>query len=161
MIDSPQGTAIPPLINLVRAMRDCCQRQEGEICQKLGINVSQFACLLVMPETGELTIHQVAKAMELSPSRASRVVDSLVQENLLERKTSAQDRRQQDICLTSAGLSKWQTARLLLRECEQKLLTHLSTQKSQELEKLLTAVINAMTHGVWTKKEDQSALQAD
>jgi len=126
------------------------------MCQKLGLNVSQFACLLAMPETGKLTVHQVAKAMDLSPSRASRIVDSLVQENLLERKTSTNDRRQQYLGLTSAGHAKWQMAHKLLVECEQKLSTHLSGQKSQELEVLLTAVINAMTHGVWTRKEDQS-----
>ena len=156
-----EKTAVPPLISLVRAMRDCCQRQEGEMCQKLGLNVSQFACLLAMPETGELTVHQVAKAMELSPSRASRIVDSLVQENLLERKTSTNDRRQQYLGLTSAGRSKWQMAHTLLVECEQKLLTHLSGQKSKDLEELLTAVINAMTQGVWTRKEDQSVIGVD
>jgi DNA-binding MarR family transcriptional regulator len=147
MEGSPEKTAVPPLITLVRAMRDCCQRQEGEMCQKLGLNVSQFACLLAMPETGELTVHQVAKAMELSPSRSSRIVDSLVQENLLARKTSTTDRRQQYLCLTSAGRSKWQMAHMLLVECEQKLLSHLSGQKTKELEKLLTSVINALTRG--------------
>jgi DNA-binding MarR family transcriptional regulator len=157
-----ETSAVPPLIGLVRAMRDCCQRQEGEMCHKLDLNVSQFACLLAMPETGELTVHQVAKAMELSPSRASRIVDSLVQENLLERKTSINDRRQQYLCLTSVGRAKWQTAHLLLAECEQKLLSHLSGHKSKELEKLLTAVINAMTQGVWVKKaENGSALEVD
>ena len=90
MTGPPENPAIPPLIGLVRAMRDCCQRQEGEMCQKLGLNASQFACLLAMPEDDELNVQQVAKVMELSPSRASRIVDSLVQEGLLERKTSDQ-----------------------------------------------------------------------
>ena len=78
------------MIGLVRAMRDCCQRQEGEMCHKLSLTASQFACLLAMPETGELTVHQVAKVMGLSPSRASRIVDSLVREGLLERQTTDQ-----------------------------------------------------------------------
>ena len=39
---------------LVRAMRDCCQRQEGEMCLQLALTASQFASLLAMPETGEL-----------------------------------------------------------------------------------------------------------
>lgn len=157
---SSENIAIPPLIGLVRAMRDCCQRQEGEMCQKLGLNVSQFACLLAMPETAELTVQQVAKAMDLSASRASRIVDSLVQEGLLQRKSSSHDRRQQYLSLSPAGRAKWQMACLLLAECEEKLLSHLSTQKSKELEKLLTAVISAMTQGVWTRKEDQP-VQAD
>ncbi len=84
------------------------------MCHQLALTASQFACLLAMPETGELTVHQVAKAMGLSPSRASRIVDSFVRTGLLDRKTSDQDRRRQLLALTPAGRTKWQTAHRLL-----------------------------------------------
>ena len=99
----PENHTIPRLIGLVRALRDCCQRQEGEMCHKLSLTPSQFTCLLAMPETGDLTVHQVAKVMGLSPSRASRIVDSLVRDGLLERRTTDKDRRRQFLALTAAG----------------------------------------------------------
>ncbi len=99
----PENHTIPPLIGLVRTLRDCCQRQEGEMCHKLSLTPSQFTCLLAMPETGDLTVHQVAKVMGLSPSRASRIVDSLVRDGLLERRTTDKDRRRQFLALTTAG----------------------------------------------------------
>ena len=46
--------------------------------------------------------------MGLSPSRASRIVDSLVRGGLLARRTMDQDRRTQLVTLTSAGREKWQ-----------------------------------------------------
>lgn len=147
MQGSPKNSAVPRLIGLVRAMRDCCQRQEGEMCHKLALTASQFACLLALPETGDLTVHQVAKAMGLSPSRASRIIDSLVRQGLLERQTTASDRRQQHLTLTLAGRSKWHTAQMLLVECEQKLLSQLTAQGSRDLEEALKTVINAMSHG--------------
>ena len=80
-----RNRAVPLLIGLVRTMRDCCQRQEGQMCRKLALTPSQFACLLAMPEpAGELNVHQVAKVMGLSASRTSRIVDSLVRGGLLD-----------------------------------------------------------------------------
>ena len=139
-----RNPAVPLLIGLVRTIRDCCQRQEGEMCRKLALTPSQFACLVAMPEpAAELNVHQVAKVMGLSPSRASRIVDSLVRDGLLARRTLDQDRRTQLVSLTSTGQEKWQEAQKLLTECERKLLAHLPPQHSRELAETLKTLINA------------------
>lgn len=139
-----RNRAVPLLIGLVRTIRDCCQRQEGQLCRKLALTPSQFACLVAMPEpAAELNVHQVAKVMGLSPSRASRIVDSLVRGGLLARRTLDQDRRTQLVSLTSTGQEKWQEAQKLLTECERKLLAHLPPQHSRELAETLKTLINA------------------
>jgi DNA-binding MarR family transcriptional regulator len=157
----PEQSAVPRLVGLVRALRDCCQRQEGEICHQLALTASQFACLLAMPETGSINIHQVSQAMGLSPSRASRVVDSLVRSGLLDRSAADHDRRQQVLALTSMGRSKWRSAHKLLLECEQKLLAHLSAQRSQELADAFETVIGALVKGTQSKKVGKDASLAD
>lgn len=157
----PKNTAVPLLIGLVRTMRDCCQRQEGEMCRKLGLTPSRFACLLAMPEqAGELNIHEVAEVMGLSPSRASRIVDSLVREGLLDRQTTVNDRRKQHLTLTSAGRAKWHKAHMLLMECEQKLLSQLSAHRSRDLEEALKTVINALMQGGRVKKVAKNSALA-
>lgn len=140
----PKSPVVPPLVGLVRTIRDCCQRKEGELCRQLALTASQFACLLVLPEqAGELKMQQVAKVMGLSQSRASRVVDSLVRAGLLERRPLASDRRTQLVTLAPAGREKWQLAQKLLVECEEKLQAKLSEQRSQEMEATLRTLINA------------------
>lgn len=140
----PSNPAVPMLTGLVRTIRDCCQRQEGVMCRKLALTPSQFACLVAMPEPGaELSVHQVAKFMGLSPSRASRVVDSLVRAGLFSRRTMDHDRRTQLVSLTSIGQEKWQEAQKLLIECEKRLLAHLPQQRTQELAETLRTLINA------------------
>ncbi len=141
---NPKTPAVPLLVGLVRTMRDCCQRKEGELCRKLGLTASQFACLLSMPEQGgEFKVHQVAKTMGLSPSRTSRIVDSLVQAGLLARRAMDRDRRTQLVTLTFTGRQKWQLAHRLLVECEEHLLSKLQGQRSQELAATMQALINA------------------
>jgi DNA-binding MarR family transcriptional regulator len=143
---------VPLLIGLVRAIRDCCQRKEDEMCRQLVLTASQFACLLAMPEISALNVHQLGEALKLSPSRASRIVDSLVREGLLDRRTTANDRRQQHLTLTSDGRAKWHKAHMLLMECEQNLLSQLSAQRSRDLEEALKTVINALMQGGRVKK---------
>lgn len=144
MKSATQNPAIPLLTGLVRTIRDCCQRQEGVMCRKLALTPSQFACLVAMPEpAAELNVHQVAQVMGLSPSRASRIVDSLVRAGLFSRRTMDNDRRTQLVALTSFGQEKWQEAQKLLTECERRLLAHLPPQRTRELAETLKTLINA------------------
>ncbi len=144
MPKAPKNTAVPLLTGLVRTMRDCCQRQEGEMCRKLGLSPSQFACLLAMPEqAGEFNVHEVAEVMGLSPSRASRIIDSLVRGGLFSRRTLDRDRRAQLVALTPAGRERWQEAHRLLAECERRLLAHLPPRRKQELAETLKELIAA------------------
>jgi len=147
MESTPKNQTDLLLNGLVRSIRDCCQRKEGEMCQQLALTASQFACLLAMPETSALNVHQLGEALGLSPSRASRIVDSLVREGLFDRQTTDNDRRQQHLTLTSPGRAKWHKAHMLLMECEQKLLSQLSAQPSRDLEEALKTVINALMQG--------------
>ncbi len=136
--------AVPLLTGLVRTIRDCCQRQEGVMCRKLALTPSQFACLVAMPSpAAELSVHQVAKVMGLSPSRTSRIVDALVRGGIFSRRTLESDRRTQLVALTASGREKWQEAHKLLAECEKNLLGHLPPQRTQELAETLKTLINA------------------
>jgi DNA-binding MarR family transcriptional regulator len=142
MKGASKNPAVPLLTGLVRTIRDCCQRQEGVMCRKLALTPSQFACLVAMPEpAAEPNVHQVAKVLGLSPSRASRIVDSLVRAGLLARRTLDQDRRTQLVSLTAAGQEKWQEAQRLLTECERRLLAHLPPQRTRELAETLKTLI--------------------
>jgi MarR family transcriptional regulator for hemolysin len=108
------------------------------------LTASQFACLLALPDmTAELNVHQVSNAMGLSPSRACRVVDSLVKLGLLVRHAPDSDRRMQLVTLTAAGRKKWQQAQKLLAECEEKLQSQLPAERTQELAETLKTLIDA------------------
>ncbi len=144
MEDVNQNPAVPLLTGLVRAIRDCCQQKEGVLCKKLRLTRSQFACLVALPEpAAELNVHQVSTAMGLSPSRACRVVDSLVRRGLLIRRALDSDRRIQLVALTASGRKKWQQAQKLLGECEEKLRDQLPTERTQELAETLQTLIDA------------------
>jgi len=144
MDPSSSKPPVPLLTGLIRTIRDCCQRQEGQLCHKLDLTPAQFACLVAMPDPAStLSIQQVAKIMGLSQSRTSRVVDALVRGGLFSRRTMDSDRRTQMVSLTPAGREKWQEAHRLLSECEKRLLRHLPPKRAQELAETLQTLISA------------------
>jgi len=57
------------------------------------LSVAQLAAIHVVDQAGEMRQSQLAETLALSPSAASRLVDSLVQRNLIERRESDEDRR--------------------------------------------------------------------
>ncbi len=149
MEGNSKNSTLPRFTGLVRTIRDCCQRQEGEMCRKIALTPAQFACLLAFPEkTSELKVNQVSAAMELSHSRASRIIDSLVRQGLLRRRTLDIDRRTQLVALTAAGQEKWQAAHEQLVECERRLLAHLPPTRSRELEEALKTLAQAWSTGL-------------
>ena len=134
----------PSLTALIRAIRDCCQRKEEEMSNQLALTASQFACLTVLPDrTQDLSIQEMAGILGLSHSRASRVVDSLVRDGLLARRTMASDRRTQLVALTPKGRRKWQAVHALLEECERKLREQLNLHRPKELEETLKILMSA------------------
>jgi len=69
----------------------------------LRLGFTQLAALYVLADAGTTTIADLADALGRSPSATSRLVDGLVRRRLVERRETADDRRQRAIVLTQRG----------------------------------------------------------
>jgi DNA-binding MarR family transcriptional regulator len=68
-----------------------------------GIGPAQLSALSVLVFTGEKTVGELAALEQVQPPTMSRIVDGLVQKKLVERVSSANDRRTVRITATPAG----------------------------------------------------------
>ena len=68
-----------------------------------GINLSEFAVLEALYQKGELTVQQICQKVLINSGSMTYVIDKLVKKGLLNRKTSAGDRRVYYIQLTNEG----------------------------------------------------------
>jgi DNA-binding MarR family transcriptional regulator len=68
-----------------------------------GIGPAQLAALSVLVFAGEKTVGELAALEQVQPPTMSRIVDGLVQKKLVERVSSASDRRTVQITATPAG----------------------------------------------------------
>jgi len=92
-------------------------RDRNDICC-YGISVSQCYALEALGEHDTLTMQALAEQLHLAVSTVTRVVDHLVEKGLVERHSSARDRRVCCVSLSAAGARLLQTihADLVARE---------------------------------------------
>jgi DNA-binding MarR family transcriptional regulator len=88
---------------LILAIKRKCQCNEEQIREQLGLSAAQFAGLIVLDEGTEVPGCEFARRMGLSPSRGSRVLNSLVVDGYVTTQVRADDRRALDITLTDEG----------------------------------------------------------
>lgn len=101
-----------------RLMRnvECCDRV---LMAELGLTATQAYSLLALHEGGEVAMNELASEMRLHGTTMTRMVDSLVEKGLAERRPDPQDRRIVRVGLSSLGQ---ETVRDL-QECKRRFLS--------------------------------------
>ncbi len=77
-------------------------RDRNDICCH-GISVSQCYTLQALEESGVLTMQVLADELQLAVSTVTRIVDQLVNKQLVERQSAVRDRRVCQVRLTASG----------------------------------------------------------
>jgi MarR family transcriptional regulator, organic hydroperoxide resistance regulator len=70
---------------------------------ELNLGFTQLAALYALADSGTMTVVDLADTLGRSQSATSRLVDGLVQRQLIERNQDAEDRRQRTLTLTGRG----------------------------------------------------------
>ncbi|MHC4518582.1 MAG: MarR family winged helix-turn-helix transcriptional regulator [Planctomycetota bacterium] len=113
------------LFELILAVKRKCQGNEEQIQTELGLSQAEFNALIVLDGKQQMLGHDFAERMGLSPSRGSRVLNTLVTHGYASTQLSPDDRRASLISLTGGG--KRMRTRLLDRmgACEKRIQDNL------------------------------------
>jgi DNA-binding MarR family transcriptional regulator len=77
-----------------------------DLIQFLGeveLSITQVKMIMLLEDNGELSVKDMATALNLSLPAASRAIDGLAQRGLVDRRESEKDRRAKVISLRSGG----------------------------------------------------------
>lgn len=91
------------LFELILAIKRKCQGNEEQIQTELGLSQAEFNALIVLDGKQQMLCHDFAERMGLSPSRGSRVLNTLVKHGYVSTQLSPDDRRAILISLTGQG----------------------------------------------------------
>jgi len=80
-----------------------CNEKESRHAAKFGLSAVEFRCVRKLFEKVQLTVNQMAQELSLTSSRVTRIIDGLVDKNLVNRVSSKNDRRVFNLSLTSKG----------------------------------------------------------
>ncbi|WP_020577417.1 MarR family winged helix-turn-helix transcriptional regulator [Actinopolymorpha alba] len=78
-------------------------RRFGEALRPLDVTVVQAEAILILSETGPLTVKQLGAHLVAESGNPSRLVDRLAAAGMVSRRPAAGDRRRVELVLTSRG----------------------------------------------------------
>ena len=105
---SPEEAALEIMETVPLVMR--IMRAEMRRHRQPGLSVPQFRTLAFLKGRPGAALNSLSEHLGLTPASTSKLVDGLVERNLLERRESAEDRRRIELSLTSQGFSVWEDA---------------------------------------------------
>lgn len=114
-----------------------------EIEAETTLSLERYEILLMLSQgtDGGMRPSELADRRHLSRSGATRLIERLEQEGLVERRSLHGDRRGSLVALTPAGEQSFRTAgRIHLRGIDQHVGAHLTAQEMVELRRLLTKI---------------------
>lgn len=89
--------------NLVQRMFHCCQERMQRQCEKFEIPDAEIRCLLLFGEDRYLTAKGISNKLNVVKSRVTKIVDGLIQKELIQKVQDPEDSRVVLLSLTSKG----------------------------------------------------------
>ena len=107
-----RDTRLAPWRAFVRAQAHVSRRLDEDLRAEHGLSLQEYVALLILAESPErrLRMGRLADSLTLSKSGATRLIDRLVDDGLVDRVVCASDLRGAEAALTEAGVSRLRTA---------------------------------------------------
>lgn len=91
------------MAELVFTLRQKCALKDLYFVKTLSISSAEYNCLVQFFKTDSMGVKQLAERLDITPGGVTRIVTSLEEKGLIERRISPEDRRSVDVYLTPKG----------------------------------------------------------
>lgn len=132
------------LANLTFTLLSTCQQKESILAEQYGLTQSEFRCLKMFDKKETLNNKTIAKRMNLSASRLTRIIDGLVAKGYTEREINPSDRRNMDVNLSKKGTNLVQKLDLAYVNIHKELLDDIEESQHKPLIYAMTNLLGAM-----------------
>lgn len=110
---------------------------------ELGISIRDVRLLRMIGGSPGITMGQLMQLSGIEKTLVSKLVSSLVQRELVERRIGTEDARQIRLCLTEAGIALVMRAEPMGHEMEARFLDCLTEAEMKALQRILHKIIDA------------------
>ena len=115
--------------DLMKELVDCCQERTAYISGKFGIPEAEVRCLMLFAGERYLTPKGIAEKLDVSKSRATKIINGLIEKGLAERTDDVNDGRVKLISLTKQGRERSEEIGAVSRDLHQKVLLELEPEQ--------------------------------
>ena len=132
------------ILGLVFEMKKKCAAIDNQLMDQLHLSQSELLFFSSLDQCIGVSSPELAKNMDLSPSRISRVIEKLVVDGYLDRNTDKSDRRAITLCLTDEGKKVKAEIDKSRNECETRLLKILPDSEIEKFKEIIGLMIKEM-----------------
>jgi DNA-binding MarR family transcriptional regulator len=147
---TPRDPRLGPWRAFVRAHAEVSRRLDEDLRAEHGLSLQEYVALLILVEQPErrLRMGRLAEALTLSKSGATRLIDRLVGDDLVERVSCSSDARGAEARLTEAGVQRLRTAAPThLRGIADYFLATIDTADLPAIERIMGEVAHCAARG--------------
>ena len=108
-----------------------------EYSQRFALTVTEWRVMAVLGRYPGLSANKVAQRTAMDKVAVSRAVARLLERGFIKRETHGDDRRRSVLALSAAGFEVYETIAPMVIEITRKLMSVLSEEEEQVLEKLI------------------------
>lgn len=130
------------LLDIVNQIKEKCIENDCEACNQFKLSPAEYDFFKSVSNLSRLDTSIIASKMRLSQSRLSRVIDKLVNDGYLDRKTNQKDRRAIKISLTPKGRKMRKNIEDYKSDCERRIEENLSPEEIGDIQHNLLKLIN-------------------
>jgi DNA-binding MarR family transcriptional regulator len=116
-----------------------CQEKQAWLAEEHGLFQAELKCLRLLGSDENLNNKEIAKRMNLSPSRLTRIIDGLVKKGYMKREIDQTDRRNMRVFLSKRGKTLTDTLNKAFIDLHSEILQDIDISQHEPL-------ITAMEH---------------
>ena len=131
---------------LMKELVNKCTEQNEDVCCELGLNTAESNVLISFGTKDEMTSSELAKMLSISNSRITKIIDGLIEKELILREYGTEDRRVIHLRLTNKGKKTTKKLEKVFCKCYQDIMQKMNKGEIkvvlESLEKLVSVMNN-------------------
>jgi DNA-binding MarR family transcriptional regulator len=132
------------LQDLIREILSCCKEQASYLSSKFDIPEAELSCLMLFGAERYLTAKGISQRLDVAKSRVTKIIDGLIQKDLVGSIRDPKDARIKLIMLTQEGRRKSQEISAIITYLHKNLLLEFDPEQRKTVLSCLDVLRSGM-----------------
>jgi DNA-binding MarR family transcriptional regulator len=142
---------IKRLQDLIEEILQCCKGQASYLSSKFDMPEAELRCLMLFGSERYLTAKSISQRLDVAKSRVTKIINGLIQKEMLESIIDPKDARIKLLTLTQEGQRKSQEIVAIIADLHRKLLLELDSEQR----KMVLSCLEALRSGMEAVKKQR------
>lgn len=144
------------MAKLVFTLRQKCALKDNYFVHNLDITTSEYACLVQFFDSDVVGVKDLAAGLEITSGGVSRILTSLENKKIIDRRIAPDDRRNINVHLTDKGFAMVDRIRHASYNLHAEILSHIKADHQQPVLNAIEQLIIAIDNWVLTHEEKEA-----